>query len=226
MSIYYVYAYLRSRNSTIASKGTPYYIGKGSNGRAWHKNHGSIHLPPDKSNIVILEPNLSENKAFEIEKFLIAYHGRIDQGTGVLRNRTNGGEGGSGLSKETKAKMSAIWKTRTKKEIIKITSGMKGKHHSIEAKTKIANAVKNMSNETRIKKSIAAKNQIRLPVSDEAKLKMSAAKKTLPVVQCPHCGKRGKGGAMIQWHFDNCKLVSTVGIEPTTPCSSRRCSTS
>ena len=30
MSIYYVYAYLRSKDSTIAPKGTPYYIGKGS----------------------------------------------------------------------------------------------------------------------------------------------------------------------------------------------------
>lgn len=23
---------------------------------------------------------------------------------------------------------------------------------------------------------------------------------------CPHCNKQGKGGAMKQWHFDNCKL--------------------
>lgn len=25
---------------------------------------------------------------------------------------------------------------------------------------------------------------------------------------CPHCGKIGKGGAMIQWHFDRCKNKS------------------
>lgn len=23
---------------------------------------------------------------------------------------------------------------------------------------------------------------------------------------CPHCGKNGKGGTMMRWHFDNCKL--------------------
>ena len=108
MSIYYVYAYLRSKDSTTAPAGTPYYIGKGSNGRAYAK-HGSINLPADRSNIVFLESNLSEHKAFEIEKFLIAYHGRIDNNTGILRNRTDGGEGTSGyiITPETKAKLSA-----------------------------------------------------------------------------------------------------------------------
>jgi hypothetical protein len=24
-------------------------------------------------------------------------------------------------------------------------------------------------------------------------------------VACPHCGKIGGGGSMIQWHFNNCK---------------------
>ena len=27
----------------------------------------------------------------------------------------------------------------------------------------------------------------------------------LPKVICPHCGKEGGGGAMRQYHFDNCK---------------------
>ena len=26
-------------------------------------------------------------------------------------------------------------------------------------------------------------------------------------VTCPHCGKVGGGGSMVQWHFDNCKSV-------------------
>jgi hypothetical protein len=26
-----------------------------------------------------------------------------------------------------------------------------------------------------------------------------------PIVQCPHCGKSGPSGAMVRWHFDNCK---------------------
>jgi hypothetical protein len=27
----------------------------------------------------------------------------------------------------------------------------------------------------------------------------------MPILICPHCGKEGRGGAMTQWHFDNCK---------------------
>jgi hypothetical protein len=54
MNIYYVYAYLRKN-------GSPYYIGKGKNGREftdhfWHKP------PKDHNRIVILEKNLMQNK--------------------------------------------------------------------------------------------------------------------------------------------------------------------
>ena len=181
MSIYYVYAYLRSKDSTIASKGTPYYIGKGSNGRAYSKQHGSINLPPDRSNIVFLESNLSENKAFEIEKFLIAHHGRKDQGTGILRNRTDGGEGTSGMvhSEEAKAKMSAA---------------NVGKSHSEETKKKISTAQNGKQH------------------SEKSKAKISTYQNNLPIMECPHCGKQGKGGAMIQWHFDNCPFVGANNI--------------
>lgn len=30
-------------------------------------------------------------------------------------------------------------------------------------------------------------------------------KKPKEKVTCPHCGKVGGGGSMVQWHFDNCK---------------------
>lgn len=58
--------------------------------------------------------------------------------------------------------------------------------------------------------------------SEEAKAKMSESRKgmkfseshresisnvlmTRPEVECPYCGKAGKGGLMKHWHFDNCK---------------------
>jgi hypothetical protein len=90
MNNFVVYAYCRK-------DGTFYYIGKGNPRRpyVWRGKRG-INPPRDKSRVLILHSGLSEEVALNYEKGLILFYGRKDIGTGLLKNRTDGGEGTCG----------------------------------------------------------------------------------------------------------------------------------
>lgn len=191
---YYVYAYLRSKDSETAKAGTPYYIGKGVKRRAWSTIR-AVRMPKDKRYIIIVAHCLTEVGALAIERRLIEWYGRKDNNTGILHNRTAGGDGVTDCHKgkpwsnarraayeankdkprkphsaETKAKISAANKGR-------IVSDKWRKQHSA-----VMSGRKNgsMSEETKSKISAANKGRSLPPRSEEAKRKQSESTKGIP----------------------------------------------
>ncbi len=146
-NLFYTYAYLRE-------DGTPYYIGKGKDRRAYDTQRRRVKVPP-KDRILILKKNLTEEEAFRHEVYMIALYGRKDLGTGILWNFTDGGEGASGAkrSEETRKKMSLAQK------------GWKRKSPSAETRKKVSEALK------------ACNHPNRQGLSDEHKRKVSESQK-------------------------------------------------
>jgi len=167
---YYTYAYLREDK-------TPYYIGKGEKDRIYRKGRMEVKPPKDKTRIIFLKQNLTEEEAFKHEIYMIAVFGRKDLGTGILRNKTDGGEGPSG----------AIRSDETRKKISEVQKGKNhhfyGKTFSEEHKRKLSEALKGVKNhnygkdfssETRRKMRDA---KIGKPLSEEHKRNLSEAHK-------------------------------------------------
>ncbi len=165
---YYVYEWLRE-------DGTPYYVGKGTGFRAYCKRP---YRPLDKNRIRIVKDNLTEQEAWDLEINLIEKYGRQDTGTGILKNKTDGGEGGS-VSEETKeilsrkAKGRAPWNkgltAKTDARVKRNAQSKKGQKFSPEA-------LKNMSG---------------YKVSKEGRKRMSEGQKgkKYPKKVCPVCSR-------------------------------------
>jgi hypothetical protein len=136
---FYTYAYLRDDR-------TPYYIGKGCYKRIYSKKGKPCGVPKDKSRIVFLKQNLTEEEAFRHEKYMIAVFGRKNLGTGILHNRTDGGDGCSGhiVTDKTKEKLKLanIGKKHSEKSKRKMSELAKLRTHTEETKRKIGESSK------------------------------------------------------------------------------------
>jgi hypothetical protein len=122
------------------STGVPVYVGKGRGNRFGRKDgrNATISalisfggtLPPVK-----VREGMTEAEAFEIEKALIAFHGREDLGLGTLLNLCAGGAGIINMAAESREKMR---KPRSAEHRAKISTAMTGRKLSPEhiAKTR------------------------------------------------------------------------------------------
>jgi hypothetical protein len=147
---FYSYLWLRE-------DGTPLYVGKGTGQRAYVLGSHHLRPPKDKSRILIF-PQDSEADAFESEIALIWLFGRKDIGTGILQNRTDGGENPPRAKKGRRLSLLA----RQHMSLAKI--GTRGNHtgftHSVEARRKMSKPRSHgwtLTEETKQKQCVAAR---------------------------------------------------------------------
>lgn len=199
---FYVYLYLREVDSVAGEKGSPYYVGKGSGNRAFSKRP---NRPSNNDCIWIWKDGLTEEEAFWEERRLIFIYGRIDRNTGILRNRTDGGDGIAGcvMSPRTDAHCKAISLAKTGKRVMSdaqyvaiadklrgrkfstefgaaITARQVGQRFSSERCRNISNALKGKwspTPEQRAKMSATRKGR---PLSEKNRAGISAALKGKP----------------------------------------------
>jgi len=118
----FVYCYLREKDHT------PYYVGIAKR-RDRITAHHTVHIPPNRANIRVMRSGITHKEAQDWEQFYIAHYGRKDNGTGILRNQTDGGETG-GLGR--------VWSEEMRRAHAEIAKGRK-LSEAAKAKISVAN---------------------------------------------------------------------------------------
>ena len=186
--MFYVYAWLRT-------DGTPYYIGKGSGNRAFDQ---SRKMSPTVDRVVILEGNLTEVGAFAIERRLIRRWGRKDLGTGILHNRTDGGEGATG-ARHTILSRLAISKFQTGRKRSEVTK--QNMSNAQTGRKKSAEHVEKIASQKRGKPGT--------PHTEETKLVISNKKKGRPN---PGASTALKGRSQTEEHKINAAIARSTSV--------------
>jgi len=218
LSGYYVYMYKDPRTDL------PFYIGKGTKGRYLH------HLNETKDNtenikkyayiqglrnkgltpkIVIIQQDMLESEAYDLERDLIKYWGRknIDE-NGILTNICEDNRPPRhDWSEERREQQSQLmnWIVNERRP-----GGIyeDGYNRIQEAQiARIKNGEHNFQGERNPnhKRLAEGTHQWQGSTSNFKRLSEGTHPSQIKLT-CPHCGLLGSKGNMIRWHFDNCKF--------------------
>ena len=140
--MFYLYRHIR------VDKQEPFYIGKGTmqaTGNPYTRAYRTLNRTPHWKSIAdkgyeveIMMEFDNEEECLAKEKEFISLYGRRDLNTGTLVNYTDGGDGLSNLSEESRLKM----RLSQKKRFENGTSWNKGIAHTEETKRKLSEALK------------------------------------------------------------------------------------
>jgi len=189
--------------------GLPMYVGKGKGKRAWNHLRSKRTCPIQNKLRKLQREGLSpqpeflitgidEEFALFVEEEFIRKYGRKDNGTGILLNLTDGGEGISGyrhsdetkqiisfhsknITQETRDKISVgnLGKIMSKEACLKISQSKLGKPRTQELKDKLrlANLGKKAKPETIEKQRVSMLGKNRRPRTEEEKKHLSEINK-------------------------------------------------
>jgi hypothetical protein len=180
----FVYAYLRI-------DGTPYYVGIASQYRRPLSKQRSVPAPPDIRRIRVFRSGLTWEQACTWEQRYIRRYGRKGNGTGILRNLTDGGDGALGNVPSAEVRAMAAERRRGQKHtpeaLAKISAASKGRVVTAETRAKMAEKARGRTHtaEARVKIGAAHKGKV-IPAEQRARHSaMLKGRKLTP----EHCAK-------------------------------------